>query len=104
MPFAAARSRERNASTVTTARSEESPPDDPDDPDAPDDPDDPDDLSARRALTIKVFTSDRTERFRTVRRAPARACFFAEAVRLATRHHQVGVGNHEFRIIGRSGI
>ena len=43
-----------------------------------------------RALTISVLTSDFTPRLRTVRRAPARACFFADAVRLATSDHQAG--------------
>src|SRR5439155_865483 len=52
---------------------------------------------------MRVFTSERTARFRAERRTPARACFFAEAVRLATRHYQ-GESTHEFRIIGADGI
>src|SRR5206468_2787499 len=60
----------------------------------------PEPRSERRALMISVLTSERVARLRAERRPPARACFFAEAVRLAMRHHQPGACNHEFSIIG----
>jgi hypothetical protein len=74
MPLAAARSRERTASTPAASVSEAEEAEEEDDGVA----------SPRRALTINVFTSDRTPRLRADRRTPARACFFADAVRLAT--------------------
>jgi len=73
MRLEAARSSPRMASTVDSIRSEESA---------------WASFSERRDLTMRVFTSERTARFRAERRTPARACFFAEAVRLATRHYQ----------------
>src|SRR5439155_15161770 len=82
-PLAAARSSARSASTTVAARSDSSPEVSP---------------NQRRALTIRVLTSERVPRFRVARRAPARACFFAEAVRLATREPQEGVQTHEDRI------
>src|SRR6266581_1224521 len=57
----------------------------------------------RRALTTLVLTSERTARLRIVRRTLARACFFADAVRLATFGFQVG-DEHEARIIEASGV
>ena len=69
MPFDAARSSARIASKAIANRSDSAtgPP-----------------VSVRRALTTFVFTSERTARLRAARRTPARACFFADAVRLAT--------------------
>src|SRR5438445_4874678 len=86
MPLAAARSSARTASSVVGAASE------------------PASVSDRRALTISVLTSDREARLRTARRAPARACFLADAVRLATCHHAKGGKTHEDRIIGTGGV
>src|SRR5438874_6347326 len=98
MRLAAARSNPRTASTVDSVRSAASAWVSP---------------SERRALTTSVLTSDRTARLRVARRAPARACFFAEAVRLATRYYRraragrtsrKAESHHEFRIIGADGI
>src|SRR6202048_5076279 len=60
-------------------------------------------VSDRRALTIFVLTSERTARLRSVRRTLARACFLADAVRLATFRFQEGEV-HEARIIEASGV
>jgi 4-diphosphocytidyl-2C-methyl-D-erythritol kinase len=60
-------------------------------------------VSVRRALTTFVFTSERTARLRAARRTPERACFFADAVRLATCGLQEGE-EHEARIIEASGV
>src|SRR5881394_3315046 len=61
----------------------------------------------RRALTTLVLTSERTPRLRAPRRTPARACFLAEAVRLAIgvtmSRHQEGI-EHESGIIESLGI
>ena len=64
-------------------------------------------VSVRRAFVTLVFTSERTARFRAARRTPDRACFFADAVRLATRGFQEGQKkgqDHEVRIIEASGV
>jgi hypothetical protein len=50
------------------------------------------------------LTSERAPLLRTARRAPARACFFAEAVRLATTDHLVRGQGHESSIIEGLGI
>src|ERR1700687_1228850 len=88
MPLDAARSSARMASRAVAERADcaSGPP-----------------LSERRALTIFVLTSDRTARLRSVRRTLARACFLADAVRLATFRFQVGE-EHEVRIIEASGV
>src|SRR5437879_6204883 len=96
MPLAAARSSARTASSVVGAASE------------------PASVSDRRALTTSVLTSERAARLRTARRAPARACFLADAVRLATCHHAAGRAQgalhykrgetHADRIIGTRGV
>src|ERR1700687_940826 len=75
MPLDAARSRARTASRVSAKRSDS----------ATGDP-----TIDFRALTTRVLTSDFTPRLRAARRTPARACFFADAVRLATTHPQAG--------------
>src|SRR5258706_7727583 len=92
MPFEAARSRERTASRATAARSAEAT-----------------GLSLNDflAFVTMVLTSERTPRLRAERRTPARACFLAEAVRLAnsvtTCGHQEGI-EHESGIIESLGI
>src|SRR6202521_1107079 len=88
MPLDAARSRARMASSVSAWRSDS----------ATGDP-----TNDFRALTTRVLTSDLTPRLRAARRTPARACFFADAVRLATSHRQAGI-SHELRIISAHGI
>src|SRR6202140_1602564 len=84
MPFEAALSSARTASSVSAYRSDSAtgPP-----------------TSDFRAFTTSVLTSDLTARLRSARFTPARACFFADAVRLATGHHLIG-HSHELRIIG----
>src|ERR1700719_704768 len=88
MPLDAARSSERIASSARAARSDSAT-----------------GLSAkeRRAFTTLVLTSERTPRLRTLRLTLARACFLADAVRLATVRHQEGI-EHESGIIEARGI
>src|SRR5258708_6078330 len=87
-PFEAARSSARTASSASASRSDSAtrPP-----------------VSDFRAFTTSVLTSERTARLRSARLTPARACFLADAVRLATGHHPAGI-THELRIIGAHGI
>lgn len=79
-PLAAARSRLETAAPATSAALSG------------------DSARARRALTIRVLTAERTARFAAARRRLARACFLAEAM-LATRHRSLGGVRHGSRII-----
>src|SRR5579859_566546 len=88
MPLEAARSSERMASIASAARSDEAT---------------GLSLNECRALTTLVLTSERTPRLRTLRLTPARACFLADAVRLATIRRQEGI-EHESGIIEAHGI